>query len=398
MPIAKHIRPERVRSDLGGGVCAEPCPRAFDPIRIRFDHQVFSLQDAGGASRYHFELLRNLAEVPGVCADLFLGMSGCRLPFEDLPPERALVTRYRGSLRPGAARYILNEFLGNLRSAASCVDIYHPTLYRRMPLVRARRLVVTHHDCIHERFPDLFPNARLIIRAKRRLFSDADAIICVSESSRRDLLQFYVVDAAKTRVIHHGLHRLTGSAAAAVELRAKAPEEYLLFVGSRAPYKNFNNFLRAFRATGLHKSMLLLAAGGGPWTPEERALAEKLAVTGRMVLFPQLTDTLLAEAYAAATLFVYPSRCEGFGFPPLEAMAAECPVLVSNTSSLPEVCHDAPFYFDPQDQSSFERKLLEATTDEPARRQARERGVRVAAQYNWGTCARQTLALYRECR
>jgi len=210
------------------------------------------------------------------------------------------------------------------------------------------------------------------------------------------------VDAAKTRVIHHGLHRLTGSAAAAVELRALAPEPYLLFVGSRAPYKNFNNLLRAFRSSGLYQSMLLLAAGGGRWTPEERALAEKLAITGRMVVLPQLTDTLLAEAYAAATLFVYPSWCEGFGFPPLEAMAAGCPVLVSNTSSLPEVCQDAPFYFDPQfdsqDQSSLERTLLEATTDEPARRRAREKGVRVAAQYSWQTCARQTLALYRECQ
>jgi glycosyltransferase involved in cell wall biosynthesis len=367
-------------------------------MRILFDHQVFSLQNAGGASRYYFELMRGLAEVPGLSADLFLGISGCRLPFEDLPWERVRVTRFREALRPGAVCYILNEFMGNLHSARSRVDVYHPTLYRRMPLVRARRIVVTHHDCVHERFPDLFPNVRQIIRAKRRLFAEADAIICVSESSRRDLLQFYDVDETKTRVIHHGLHRLTGSVAAAVELRSQVPEEFLLFVGSRAPYKNFNTLLRAFRDTGLHKSMRLLAGGGGALTTEERALARQLEIASRLVVLPQMTDTLLAEAYAAATLFVYPSFFEGFGFPPLEAMAAGCPALVSNTSSLPEICRDAPFYFDPQDQGSLERALLQATMDEPARRRARENGSRVVAQYSWQKCTAETLALYLECQ
>jgi glycosyltransferase involved in cell wall biosynthesis len=296
-------------------------------------------------------------------------------------------------------RYIANEVLGNtLAPFAGPLDVYHPTLYRQMPLVRARRVVATHHDCTVERFPDLFPNAQQNIRFKRRLYAEADAIICVSESSRQDLLAFYGVDRAKTRVIHHGLQRLPGSVAAAVQLRARVPEEYLLFVGSRAPYKNFDNLLRAFRTTRLHESMLLLVVGGGPLTPKEQALAKALEVENSLVVFPRMADALLAEAYAAATLLVYPSWWEGFGFPPLEAMAAGCPALVSNTSSLPEICRDAPFYFDPQDQGALERALLEATNDEAARRRARERGTQVAAQYNWQKCGDQTLALYRECQ
>jgi glycosyltransferase involved in cell wall biosynthesis len=115
-------------------------------------------------------------------------------------------------------------------------------------------------------------------------------------------------------------------------------------------------------------------------------------------VFPRLADSLLAEAYAAAKLFVYPSQCEGFGFPPLEAMAAGCPALVSNTSCLPEICQDAPFYFDPQAEGSLERTLLEAVNEEPARRRAQECGLRVAAQYSWQKCGDQTLALYRECQ
>jgi glycosyltransferase involved in cell wall biosynthesis len=367
-------------------------------VRILFDHQVFSLQNAGGASRYHYELMRYLASVPGVQADLFLGVHGCVFPFEELPQERIRVTRLGGSLRPGVARYIVNEFFGNVRSVRNRVDVYHPTLYRRMPLVRARRIVATHHDCVHERFPSLFRNVKQILRAKRRLYAKADAIICVSESSRKDLLEFYDVDAAKTRVIYHGLHRLPASATNPARLRPPLPTEYLLFVGSRAPYKNFDNLLRAFRATGLHKSMRLLVVGGGPLTRTERELAAELEVVSRVVAFPRPADELLAEAYAAATLLVYPSRYEGFGFPPLEAMAAGCPALVSNTSSLPEICRDAPFYFDPKDQGSLEAMLLEATNDEKARDRARERGTQVAAQYSWQKCGEQTLALYRECQ
>jgi glycosyltransferase involved in cell wall biosynthesis len=369
-------------------------------MRILYDHQVFSLQDAGGASRYYYELLRSLAGAPEVQTELWLGINHTVFPFHHL--SRARIVSCGGFLTPGRCRFIANELLGNVRALfAGRLDVYHPTLYRPMPLVRARRIVATHHDCVHERFPSLFPNAKQILRAKRRLYAQADAIICVSESSRKDLLEFYDVDATKTRVIYHGLRRLPGPATtgpATARLRGHIPAEYLLFVGSRAPYKNFDNLLRAFRATGLHKSMWMLVVGGGPLTTWERGLAEELEVANRVVVFPRPGDALLAEAYAAATLLVYPSRYEGFGFPPLEAMAMGCPALVSKTSSLPEVCRDAPFYFDPNVQASLERMLLEATNDEKARRRAQECGTRVAAQYSWQKCGEQTLALYRECQ
>ena len=373
-------------------------------MRILYDHQVFSLQNAGGASRYYYELMRSLSGASEVHTELWLGINDSVFPFRQLSGAQAHImswdlVSWGRFLRRGSWRYIANEVIGNSRAPfAGTLDVYHPTLYRCMPLVRARRIVATHHDCVHERFPNLFPNAKRIIGAKRRLYAQADAIICVSESSRKDLLEFYGVDRAKTRVIHHGLHRLAGSVAAAISLRAQVAEEYLLFVGSRAAYKNFNNLLRAFRATGLHKSMLLLAVGGGPLTLEEQELVQKLEIAGSLVVFPRLTDQLLAEAYAAAKLLVYPSWCEGFGFPPLEAMAAGCPTLVSNTSSLPEICRDAPFYFSPGDQGSLEAMLLQATNDEPARHRAHERGKRVAAQYSWRKCGDQTLALYRECQ
>jgi glycosyltransferase involved in cell wall biosynthesis len=371
-------------------------------MRILFDHQVFSLQNAGGASRYYYELMRALAgasDASEIHAELWLGINRTAYPFQELGRGQTRIVSWGSFLERGSWRYIANELLSNaVAPVAGRFDVYHPTLYRRMPLVRARRTVATHHDCVHERFPNLFANVKQIICAKRRLYEQADAIVCVSEASRQDLLHFYNVDRAKTRVIYHGLHRLQGSGMAALELRAQVPAEFLLFVGSRAPYKNFNSLLRAFRDTGLYKSMLLLVVGGGPFTPEEQAMARELEIESGLVVFPQPTDALLAEAYAAATLLVYPSWCEGFGFPPLEAMAAGCPALVSNTSCLPEICQDAPFYFDTKDQGSFEAALLEASSDEDARQRARERGRRVAAQYSWRKCGSETLALYRDCQ
>jgi glycosyltransferase involved in cell wall biosynthesis len=368
-------------------------------VRILYDHQLFSLQDVGGGSRYYYELLRHVAGAPGVQAELLLGMNSSVFPLQELASERMTVMSFGGSLRPGMWRYIVNEAFSNaVAPFRGRMDVYHSTLYRSVPLVRAKRIVATHCDCVQERFPQLFPDIGKIRRAKKRLFRQADAIICISESSRKDLLSFYDVNADKTRVIYLGITSMAPCTAAAGMLRTHLRRKYILFVGSRAPYKNFNGLLKAFHNAGLYESLDLLALGGGPLTKEETALIGKLGLTDSVISLPIVSDGVLAEAYAGAQLFVYPSFCEGFGFPPLEAMSAGCPVLASHTSSIPEVCLDAPFYFDLEDATSFTRALLCAINDEPARRQAMEKGNKVAARYSWKQCGEATLALYRECQ
>ena len=293
---------------------------------------------------------------------------------------------------------MVNELLGNsIVPFLGKMDIYHPTLYRRMPLVRMNRVVATHHDCIHERYPEMFRYRKKVFRAKQSLYARADAIICVSEASRQDLLQFYNVDAARTRVIHHGITALPRSPDMARKLQEHVRRDYLLYLGARSSYKNFDGLLKAFRASGLHNSLDLLVLGGGPLTAGEIELVARLNLDKAIVSIPRASDELLAEAYAAAKLFVYPSFSEGFGLPPLEAMAAGCPVLASRTSSIPEVCLDAPFYFDPHDQDAFVCGLQNAIYDGDARRRSIERGSEVASQYTWRKCGDETLALYRQC-
>src|SRR4051812_25124775 len=173
-------------------------------MRILYDHQAFSLQNAGGASRYHFELARILSSRDDVSVSAYLGLNACVHPFGSL--KNARVLSVKSKLQPGVLRYAANELLTGVSALiAGKWDVYHPTLYRAMPCSRNRKIVVTHHDCTHERFPELFPNVDRVLSAKTKLYAQADSIICVSESSRRDLLRFYSIDPNKTFVIHHGM-------------------------------------------------------------------------------------------------------------------------------------------------------------------------------------------------
>jgi glycosyltransferase involved in cell wall biosynthesis len=366
-------------------------------VRIFYDHQAFSLQNNGGNSRYHFELMRHLARYSDVRQELFLGFHQSAMPFQDLAGDNLRVVGWKSSLRPGGRRFIVNEFLSNADALArGRFDIYHPTHHRYLPLVRARSMVATQHDCTQEKFAAEFRYNDRVLRYRKALFARADRIICISEASRQDLLHFYNVDPAKTCVIHHGFTRLEHSPQAAEELRRQLRRDYVLYVGSRALYKNFRGLLHAFRDAGLQQTMDLVVLGGGPVSPVDERLISDLGLSSAMVRIPRVTDALLAEAYAGARLLAYPSLHEGFGLPPLEAMYLGCPVLVCNTASLPEVCDDAAFYYEKDEPESLQKTLLRAVQDESAHAQAITRGRQVAARFTWEKCAEQTLAVYRE--
>ena len=361
-------------------------------MRIFYDHQVFSLQDAGGVSRYNYELIRNLRAANDVQIELLMGLNASVMPFAALENTRIKVFSWKAGFGPGYPRYAINE-LGSavIALARGKFDIYHSMLYRAIPFVRRGRLVVTHHDCIHERFPQFFHNASFIVQKKRQLFSQADAIICVSESSRRDLLSFYDIKEEKTHVVHHGFSPLP-----AVELANRAEGlPYLLYVGSRAGYKNFPLLLEAFARGGLARAYRLVVVGGGAFSPEEQASIHSLGLSQAISSIPKADEATLARSYRDAALFVYPSMYEGFGFPPLEAMSMECPVLVHRTSSLPEICGNAAFYFDAPDADELARVLASTLQNGPCLAKKRQLGLERVKLYDWSQTARNTLDIYQ---
>jgi glycosyltransferase involved in cell wall biosynthesis len=365
-------------------------------MRILYDHQVFSLQDAGGASRYHFELVRNLQTVDEIRLELLLGLNSSVMPFAALRQASTRVLSWPTRIKPGILRYAINELITSLAAPfRGTVDIYHPTLYRALPWVRRRRVVVTHHDCTHERFPHLFPDAAAIIATKRKLLAQADAIICVSASSQKDLLHFYDVAESKTHVVPHGFSPLQLPEDASASSTAENAAPYLLYVGSRAGYKNFSLLLEAYSRSALRQSYRLLAVGGGAFSAEEQKQIAALGLSGSITLIAKADDAVLARAYRKASLFVYPSLYEGFGFPPLEAMSLGCPVLANRTSSLPEVCGDAAFYFEASTADELAHRLVAVLGDSDGLAGKRTLGVQQVSLYDWRRSAYSTLDVYR---
>jgi glycosyltransferase involved in cell wall biosynthesis len=364
-------------------------------MRIFYDHQAFSLQDAGGVSRYQYELVRNLQAATNLQFAVLMGLNSSVLPFQDLGNVQTRILSWKTGLKPGYFRYAINEMMSAVRAPSlGQFDIYHVMLYRAIPFVHRDRLVVTHHDCTHERFPNLFHNASFIMENKRKLFAQADAIICVSQSSRRDLLHFYDVDEDKTHVVHHGFSPLQLDSTRA-EVTGESRVPYLLYVGSRSEYKNFLLLLEAFSRSGLVAGYRLMVVGGGEFSGEERARVDSLGLTGRITIIPKANDVTLARAYRNAALFVYPSLCEGFGFPPLEAMSLNCPVLVLRASSLPEVCGDAAFYFEASDAGELSRALVSTLHDVQGLATKRKLGEQQTRLYDWSRAAGETLKIYR---
>jgi glycosyltransferase involved in cell wall biosynthesis len=362
-------------------------------MRIVYDHQVTSLQDAGGVSRYHYELARHISQHAGVSVRMYLGLNRNVHPHSLLKNAGIRVYSLQSPIRPGRVRYAINEAITGCLSLGQKCDVYHPTRYREMPGIRARRVVVTQYDCTHERFPELFGNADRAIRYKARAFREADLVLCISRSCQQDLLHFHGIDEKKTRVIHPGLSPLPATPREESNTPARRP--YLLYVGTRPPYKNCAALLQAFADSRLHVDFDLLLVGGGRLSASEQQQIRALGIAAAVRHQDAASDAELSRAYAGASLFVYPSLYEGFGFPPLEAMSLGCTVLAARTSSIPEVCREVPYYFDPHDISSLTMMLTQAinASDHAQRILA---GRDLAASYRWSDCASQTLEAYRE--
>jgi glycosyltransferase involved in cell wall biosynthesis len=362
-------------------------------VRIAVDHQVTSLQDAGGMSRYHYELARHLRRVDDLSIDLLLGGQSSVLPFRNLQGSGIEVAAWRSRLRPGYPRYAMNAFwTAAIAPLRGRYDVYHATYQRSEPAIRHRALVATHHDATQERFPHLFRNAAAIRARKARLYARASIVICVSESAQRDLEELYGVSRERTRLVYHGVDPIPETTA----FTDGDPRPYLLYVGARSAYKNFSALLSAFAAAPAAEAVRLVVAGGGPWTSSERAEIARFGLDGRVTLLPRVSDAALAGLYRGAMLLAYPSLYEGFGLPPLEAMSAGCPVLVSRTSSLPEVCGEAAHYFDPALHGSLRAELDRLLADPALLRAKVNAGRAQAGRYTWEAAAAKTLVVYRD--
>ncbi len=365
-------------------------------LKVAFDQQIFLLQEYGGISRYLCSLVRELASSPSVTAQVFA-------PFHVNRNLTSLGNQLsRGKLLPQLSPKLLRltMFASKIMARHEMVrfkpDIVHETYYCEDDFrpKRARR-VLTVYDFIHERYPDLFVNSDGTIRPKSIAANRVDHLICISESTRRDLVSYCGVPEEKTSVVYLGVD--LDFVQAFTPSRQYHARPFLLYVGARGGYKNFERFVRAFALSPrLCKEFDLLCFGGGPLQAAEWQIIADAGLSPNQVLQMGGGDEILMALYQQAVAFVYPSLYEGFGIPPLEAMAVGCPVICSNTSSLPEVVGDAAESFDPLDQEAM-LAAMEAVLESPTRRSALVAAGRARCkQFTWEKCARETEAIYRK--
>jgi glycosyltransferase involved in cell wall biosynthesis len=256
----------------------------------------------------------------------------------------------------------------------------------------ARRRVVTIHDLTYKRFPELLQKETLINleHHMQRELAHADAAICVSESTRQDLLAFYDVDPSRALTILSGLSISDTRQPAPDTL----PKKYILFVSTIEPRKNLEVLLDAFarlRTRGVYDGALVVVGRVG-WKSD--SIVPRLRAPGVHHL-DYVPPSQLASIYRNAELFVFPSIYEGFGFPLLEAMAYGIPSIAARSSSLPEIGGDAALYFSPRDSRELELKMERVLSEATLRAKLSAAGVARAAEFRWDVAAAHTLAVLR---
>jgi glycosyltransferase involved in cell wall biosynthesis len=316
-------------------------------------------------------------------------------PIDQLP---RVTTRL--SVRPWRLATALAYFTGfGMDRLFGDAQIFHATEHL-LPRLRRIRSVFTLHDLIFQFDPDSHKplNIAFLKTMMPRFLKAADAIIAVSECSRRDAVRLYGVPADKIRVIYEGVDPKFTPITDPVRLAKvrtdyRLPDHFILHLGTIEPRKNLPLLFEAIQ----HLQTQLVVAGKPGWLTEPiLAKVKELGVEDRVTFTGFIEDDDLPALISAASVVAMPSRYEGFGLPVLEAMACGTPVVSSNAASLPEVGGEAALYAWPDDVRSWIHLLQQTTTDEELRSSMREKGWKQAAKFRWEAMARETAKVYRE--
>jgi alpha-1,3-rhamnosyl/mannosyltransferase len=358
-----------------------------------------------GINRYISQLLRFLPDVPGLEVHSF-DQFGSWDSQPDSPGRNNLAARIKPYV-PALFRFRIRSTVTALRIAPIIrrlgIDLYHETNY--VPVPAPCPIVINVHDLSFIRYSDLHMPyiVKLLHRQLPGSIERSAAVIVPSEFVRREVSDYFNVDANKLHVTPY---------AVAPEFHVRSTEEvqpvlrkydlesvqYVLTVGTLEPRKNLIQVLRAHELlpNALRDRLPLVVVGMKGWETHEfwREL-ERMRRSGRVRLLGYVPDDDLPAIYAGAALFVYPSIYEGFGFPPLEAMASGVPVITSDRASLPEVVGDVGLQVAPDEPEPLAGAMRRLLEDREEANRRSQRGVERARQFTWARCARETAEVYR---
>jgi glycosyltransferase involved in cell wall biosynthesis len=362
-------------------------------MRILYDGYVYREQPTGGINRYFANLIKRL---PGDVVPLLTTPGDHTL---DYPAHANLKTfRFKG-VRPLRVSFRMEKYYFRCLEAAVNFDVAHPTYYslltQRDFAAYRRPIVLTVWDMTHERFTNHFRDGAQVVEMKRKAIEAAHSIICISESTKKDLLEYYPhVTEGRVRVTHLAseLDESMGYGPEMIPLRP-----YFLFVGARGGYKNFSNLLAAFARVANGRQDLTLCVVGTPFSAAEQRDITEMRLSGRVEHYGRASDAQLAKLYRHSIALVYPSLYEGFGIPLVEAMACGTAVVASNRASLPEVLGAAGLLFDPAVDDLAD--ILLSLVENPSERERLVAlGRKRAQDFSWDRTAAQTIDVYHSVR
>lgn len=288
------------------------------------------------------------------------------------------------------------------------IDLFFSPYYKK-PFFTPARSIITIHD-----LNPLFLLANSIkLRLKYRLYfatvlklssRRADKIIAVSQYVKEEIIKLAGVPRNKVAVIYNGVgkefHPIVSSMLSSqIKKRLNILGEFILYVGNLMPHKNVRRLIEAY--AGLPDSLktkyqLVIGGTKGEFFPPLLKRTEELKLKGRVIFTDFISSRDIASIYQAATLFVFPSLCEGFGLPPLEAMACGTPVIVSNITSLPEVVEDAGILVNPYEVDEIKETIIRVLTDSKLRNDLIQEGLKRAEQFTLEKTAKRILEVFGE--
>jgi glycosyltransferase involved in cell wall biosynthesis len=367
-------------------------------LRIAIDAR--KLRDYG-IGTYVRNLLRHLSRIDTTTEYVMLCHG------QDCGMADELGDNFRAVLENAPGYSVQEQFRIPLALRREGIDLFHAPHYVLPPLTPCKS-IVTIHDCIHLRFPQYLPNKLGYAYARASLWTAAhrsNRVLTVSEASKRDILRYFHIPPDKIDVIYNGIDERFGEPPppdeiARVRERYQLDGPFVLYAGNIKPHKNLERVIEAFhllrRGGGMDQVKLLIIGDQVSKYATLRRAVHKYKLHKHVRFFGFVADQTLAVLYRLAGVFVFPSLYEGFGLPPLEAMACGTPVVTSNVSSLPEVVGDAAILVDPLDAAAIAEAMRRVLSDPALRAEMSRKGLARTAEFSWERSVRRVHEIYFE--
>ena len=358
-------------------------------MHVFFDHQCY-WEKYGGVSRYFTEILKT--SVPNVNYELAIKYSN-----NEYIKELGLqVMPLLDDWNIPKKKYLISAF--NKPNTISCLkqtkaNIVHLTHYDPylFKYTKNKIVVSTMHDLNYFAIPQFYKRrTELLKNWQIKCAQMSDKIIVISENTKKDLVNYLNIKEENIAVIHHGVSKTFTK----TTCNRIIDKPYILFVGARLAYKNFDTLLHSFANIRDKYKDLVLVCTGSPLSPDEKKKIANIELTGRIIQL-SVSESDLVNLYSNALMFVFPSFYEGFGLPILEAMSCECPVICSNTSCFPEIAQTAALYFNPHSSDELTDIINETLMSKQLRDNLVAKGLDRIKSFSWDLSREKHLNFYK---